>query len=46
MQGECPAYRQNYVDLDPMYNDAWGNPLPRVTFNFTDNERKMEVRCG
>jgi gluconate 2-dehydrogenase alpha chain len=41
MQGECPAYRQNYVDLDPNYNDAWGNPLPRVTFNFTDNERKM-----
>jgi gluconate 2-dehydrogenase alpha chain len=41
MQGECPAYRQNYVDLDPTYNDAWGHPLPRVTFNFTDNERKM-----
>jgi gluconate 2-dehydrogenase alpha chain len=41
VQGESPAYRQNYVDLDPTYNDAWGNPLPRVTFNFTDNERKM-----
>jgi gluconate 2-dehydrogenase alpha chain len=41
LQGECPAYRQNYVDLDPTYTDAWGNPLPRVTFNFTDNERKM-----
>ena len=39
MQGECPAYRQNYVYLDPTYQDAWGNPLPRVTFNFTDNER-------
>jgi gluconate 2-dehydrogenase alpha chain len=41
MQGECPAYRQNYVDLDPTYRDAWGNPLLRVTFDFTDNERKM-----
>jgi gluconate 2-dehydrogenase alpha chain len=41
MQGESPAYRQNYVDLDPTFNDAWGNPLPRVTFNFTDNERRM-----
>jgi gluconate 2-dehydrogenase alpha chain len=41
MQGECPAYRQNYVDLDPTYHDAWGNPLLRVTFDFTDNERKM-----
>jgi gluconate 2-dehydrogenase alpha chain len=41
MQGECPAYRQNYADLDPTYRDAWGNPLIRITFNFTDNERKM-----
>jgi gluconate 2-dehydrogenase alpha chain len=41
MQGECPAYRQNYADLDPTYRDAYGNPLIRITFNFTDNERKM-----
>jgi gluconate 2-dehydrogenase alpha chain len=41
MQGESPAYRQNYVDLDPTYKDAYGNPLIRITFNFTDNERKM-----
>jgi len=41
MQRECPAYRQNYADLDPTYRDAYGNPLIRITFNFTDNERKM-----
>ncbi len=41
MQGESPAYRQNYMDLDPTYRDAWGNPLLRITFNWTDNERKM-----
>lgn len=41
MQGECPAYRQNYVDLDPTYKDAFGNPLLRITFDFTDNEKKM-----
>jgi gluconate 2-dehydrogenase alpha chain len=41
MQGECPAYRQNYADLDPTYHDVFGNPLLRVTFDFTDNERKM-----
>jgi gluconate 2-dehydrogenase alpha chain len=41
MQGECAAYRQNYADLDPTYRDAWGDPLLRITFNFTDNERKM-----
>src|SRR2546429_9965931 len=41
MQGECPAYRQNYADLDPTYRDTFGNPLIRITFNFTDNERRM-----
>ncbi|MCC6312444.1 MAG: GMC family oxidoreductase, partial [Thermomicrobiales bacterium] len=41
MQGECPSYRQNYVDLDPTYKDMYGNPLMRITFNWTDNERKM-----
>jgi gluconate 2-dehydrogenase alpha chain len=39
LQGESPAYRQNYMDLDPTYADDWGNPLLRITFNFTDNER-------
>jgi gluconate 2-dehydrogenase alpha chain len=41
LQGESPAYRQNYADLDPTYRDAYGNPLLRITFNFTDNERKF-----
>lgn len=41
MQGESPAYRQNYASLDPTYKDAYGNPLLRLTFNWTDNERKM-----
>ena len=39
LQGESPAYRQNYCDLDPTYQDDFGNPLLRITFNFTDNER-------
>lgn len=41
MQGESPAYRQHYMDLDPTYRDVFGNPLLRITFNWTDNERKM-----
>jgi gluconate 2-dehydrogenase alpha chain len=41
LAGESPSYRQNYADLDPTYRDAWGDPLIRITFNFTDNERKM-----
>lgn len=41
MQGESPAYRQNHLDLDPTYRDVFGDPLLRVTYDFTDNERKM-----
>jgi gluconate 2-dehydrogenase alpha chain len=41
MQGESPSWRQNYCDLDPTYKDSWGNPLLRMTFNWTDNERKI-----
>lgn len=41
MQGESPAYKQNYLDLDPTYRDQFGDPLLRMTFDFTDNERKM-----
>jgi gluconate 2-dehydrogenase alpha chain len=29
------------MDLDPTYRDAWGDPLLRITFNWTDNERNM-----
>ncbi len=41
LQGESPAYRQNFCDLDPTYRDAYGQPLLRMTFNFTENEQKM-----
>ncbi len=40
-QGESPAYRQNHLDLDPTYKDAFGQPLLRMTFDYTDNEVKM-----
>lgn len=35
------AYRQNYLDLDPTYRDKWGDPLLRVTMDWTDAERKQ-----
>jgi len=35
------AYRQNYLDLDPTYTDKWGDPLLRVTMDWTDAERKQ-----
>ena len=33
--------RLNYVDLDPTYKDAWGQPLLRITFDFPDNDIRM-----
>jgi gluconate 2-dehydrogenase alpha chain len=46
MQAESAAYRQNHADLDPVYKDAWGNPLLRITFDWTDNERKLVEWIG
>jgi gluconate 2-dehydrogenase alpha chain len=39
--GAVMSYRQNYLDLDPVYRDIYGRPLLRLTFDFTDNEHKM-----
>jgi gluconate 2-dehydrogenase alpha chain len=41
IQGEIQAYQQNFLDLDPTYRDAWGQPLLRLTFDFYDNEKNM-----
>lgn len=35
------SYRGNYMDLDPDYSDAWGNPLLRLTYDFGPNEHKL-----
>lgn len=32
-------YWHNYLDLDPTYEDEYGDPLLRVTYRFTDQER-------
>jgi len=32
--GTSAASRLNYLDLDPTYKDAWGQPLLRMTFDF------------
>ncbi|MEI9887122.1 MAG: GMC family oxidoreductase [Rhizomicrobium sp.] len=41
--GSVMAHRGNYLDLDPTYRDAFGRPMLRMTFDFTDNERKMSA---
>ena len=39
--GEHLAYRENFMDLDPVYRDKFGDPLLRFTMDWQDNERKM-----
>lgn len=39
--GAVMSHRGNYLDLDPLYTDAFGRPLLRMTFDYTDNEHRM-----
>ncbi|HGN3041429.1 TPA: SDR family NAD(P)-dependent oxidoreductase [Pseudomonas aeruginosa] len=39
--GSNMTYRDNYLDLDPTYKDAYGQPLLRMTFDWKDNEIRM-----
>lgn len=43
VHGSSVATRQNYLDLDPTYRDAWGLPLLRMTFDFPENDLKMSA---
>ncbi len=38
---EVMPHEANYMDLDPNYTDAWGEPLLRITFEFQENEQKL-----
>jgi gluconate 2-dehydrogenase alpha chain len=42
MQPETLPHRANRVDLDPRHRDRWGLPLPRVTFEFHQNEHRLQ----
>ncbi len=41
VHGSSVTQRQNHLDLDPTYRDAWGQPLLRMTFDFPQNDLKM-----
>ena len=43
VHGSSIAHRGNYLDLDPTYRDAWGQPLLRMTFDFPQNDVKMSA---
>jgi len=38
----CQSYRDVYLDLDPNYTDHRGQPLLRMTFNWKQNELKLQ----
>lgn len=38
----CMSYRGNYLDLDPTYKDRYGQPLLRMTFDWKQNELKLQ----
>ena len=40
-QGASMPYRYNYLSLDDTYKDAYGLPLLRMTYNFTDQDRAL-----
>jgi gluconate 2-dehydrogenase alpha chain len=44
--GQVLPYRTSFLDLDPNYKDAWGNPLLRITFDWRINERRLASYLG
>lgn len=46
MEGEHLAYRHNYLDLDPRYTDKYGDPLLRMTMDWTDHERLQVAQAN
>ena len=40
-QGSVMSYRENFLDLDPTYKDAYGQPLLRMTFDWRANDLAM-----
>ncbi|MFJ8236547.1 GMC family oxidoreductase [Ureibacillus sp. NPDC094379] len=40
-QGASMPYKENYMSLDSTYKDAYGVPLLRLTYNFTEQDRAL-----
>jgi len=43
--GSWYPHPENYLDLDPTYKDAYGQPLVRMTMDIRDNELRMSEYC-
>lgn len=44
--GAVMSYRDAYLDLDPTYRDALGQPLLRMTFNWRENEYRLAAHAN
>jgi gluconate 2-dehydrogenase alpha chain len=44
--GGSMPHRYNYLDLDPTYRNAFGQPLLRMTFDFKDNEHRLNAHAA
>lgn len=40
-QGSSMPHKNNYLDLDPEYKDAYGMPLLRMTYDYTEQDREL-----
>ncbi|MED4227021.1 GMC family oxidoreductase [Neobacillus cucumis] len=40
-QGSSMPFKRHFLDLDPTYKDAFGDPLIRITFDFEEQDRQM-----
>ncbi|WP_276356767.1 GMC family oxidoreductase [Cohnella caldifontis] len=49
-QGSSMPWKHHFVDLDPTYKDAFGDTLPRLTFDFEDQDKELTAymtdRCA
>ncbi len=41
LEGASLPTTNNYLDLDPTYTDEFGDPLLRMTYNFTDQDHAL-----
>jgi gluconate 2-dehydrogenase alpha chain len=40
-QGSSMPFQHHYLDLDPTYKDAFGDPLVRITFDFEQQDKNL-----
>lgn len=45
-QGASMPHKENFLSLDPTYKDVYGLPLLQITYNFTDQDRKLHKFIG